>query len=97
MIFFLRIFKPLVFRFESLREAENMASLVDGFCCFKCKSSKTSSSSLWSKVIKKSELDKLSLDMNRKSLDQYHLNVKPTIESPSIYLKLALVKKKNSF
>lgn len=78
----------MVFRFESLREAENMASLVDGYCCFKSKTP-----GLWSKVFKK-ELDKLSLDLNRKSLDHYHLNVKPSIESPSI---LRYYEKKEKF
>ena len=28
----------MVFRFESLKEADNMASIIDGYCCLKNKS-----------------------------------------------------------
>lgn len=69
----------LVFRFENLREAENLASLIDGYCSLKAKSS-----NLWSKVLKKEPETptKTTSDINRKSFDQYNLQMKSNLNSP---------------
>lgn len=57
-----------------------MASIVDGYCCLKMKSSP-----LWTKVKKEPEQlqHKISSDINRKSFDHYHLNLnKSLVASP---------------
>ena len=71
-----------MFRFESLHEAENMASIVDGYCCLRAKSN-----SIWTRLIIKKDFElnnKIASNINRKSFDHYHINLnKQSIGSPS--------------
>lgn len=61
-----------------------MASLIDGYCSLKAKSS-----NLWSKVIRKDPEpppSQIASDINRKSFDQYNLQIKSNISSPSKFI-----------
>jgi hypothetical protein len=39
--------KPFIFYLDNVKEAENMASLIDGYCCL----AKKSTNSLWKRIV----------------------------------------------